>query len=108
MVIDAFTRYVPTIEVRECFTGADVVTALERDCTDVGYPKSIRVDQGPEFVSKDFDLWAYACGVEFDFSRPGKSTDNAFIESLSGKFRSECLLAHWFLNLADAQRKCER
>lgn len=107
-VIDAFTRYVPAIEVRERFTGADVVAALERVCALVGYPKSIRVDQGPEFVSKDLDLWAYARGVELDFSRPGKPTDNAFIESLNGKFRAECLSAHGFLNLADAQRKCER
>lgn len=59
-------------------------------------------------VSKDLDLWAYARGVELDFSRPGKPTDNAFIESLNGKFRAECLSAHWFLNLADVQRKCER
>ena len=49
-----------------------------------------RQDQGPEFVSKDLDLWAYAKGVELDFSRPGKPTDNAFIESLNGKFRAEC------------------
>jgi putative transposase len=107
-VIDAFTRYVPATDVRERFTGADVVASLERVCAEVGYPKSIRVDQGPEFVSKDLDLWAYARGVELDFSRPGKPTDNAFIESLNGKFRAECLSAHWFLNLADAQRKCER
>lgn len=107
-VIDAFTRYVPAIEVRERFTGADVVAALEIVCRNVGYPKSIRVDQGPEFVSKDLDMWAYARGVELDFSRPGKPTDNAFIESLNGKFRAECLSAHWFLSLADARRKCER
>jgi putative transposase len=107
-VIDAFTRYVPAIEVRERFTGADVVAALEEVCRTTGYPKSIRVDQGPEFVSKDLDMWAYARGVELDFSRPGKPTDNAFIESLNGKFRAECLSAHWFLSLADARRKCER
>jgi putative transposase len=107
-VIDAFTRYVPAIEVRERFTGADVVATLEQVCGEVGYPCSIRVDQGPEFVSKDLDLWAYARGVELDFSRPGKPTDNAFIESLNGKFRTECLNAHWFLSLADARRKCER
>jgi putative transposase len=47
-------------------------------------------------------------GVELDFSRPGKPTDNAFTESFNGKFRAECLLAHWFLNLADTRRKCER
>lgn len=107
-VIDAFTRYVPAIDVRDRYTGADVVATLEAVCRETGYPRSIRVDQGPEFVSKDLDLWAYARGVELDFSRPGKPTDNAFIESLNGKFRAECLSAHWFLSLADARRKCER
>jgi putative transposase len=42
-----------------------------------------------------------------DFSRPGKPTDNAFIEALNGCFRAECLNAHWFLTLADAQEKLE-
>ena len=37
-----------------------------------------------------------------DFSRPGKPTDNAFIESFNGKFRAECLNAHWFMSLDDA------
>jgi len=106
-VIDTFTRYVPALDVRERYTGADVVATLEEVCKVSGYPKSIRVDQGPEFISKDLDMWAYARGVELDFSRPGKPTDNAFIESLNGKFRTECLNAHWFLSLADARRKCE-
>lgn len=106
-IIDAYTRFVPAIDVRGSYTGADVVETLERVCSRLGYPKSIRVDQGPEFVSKDLDLWAYAKNVELDFSRPGKPTDNAFIESLNGKFRAECLNAHWFMNLADARRKCE-
>ena len=87
-IIDAFTRYVPAIDVRRSYTGADVVDTLERVCAELGYPKSIRIDKGPEFISKDLDLWAYTKGVELDFSRPGKPTDNAFIESLNGKFRA--------------------
>jgi putative transposase len=58
-------------------------------------------------VSKDLDLWAYQRGVILDFSQPEKPTDNAFIESLNGKFRAECLNAHWFMNVSDAQRKCD-
>ena len=80
---------------------------LERVGSEVGFPATIRVDQGSEFISRDLDLWAYHRGVVLDFSRPGKPTDNAFIESLNGKFRAECLNAHWFLSLDDARRKME-
>jgi putative transposase len=52
---------------------------LDRVCRQTGYPKTIRVDQGSEFVSRDMDLWAYQRGVTLDFPRPGKPTDNAFI-----------------------------
>jgi putative transposase len=57
------------------------VTTLERVTPIYGRPKRIRVDNGPEFISKDLDLWAWLHGVELDFSRPGKPTDNAFVES---------------------------
>ena len=54
----------------------------------------------------------WTCGrinavVTLDFSRPGKPTDNAFIEAFNGRFRIECLNAHWFPSLADAQEKLE-
>ncbi len=53
---------------------------LEQVCATVGYPKSIRVDQGSEFVSRDLNLWAYAKSVTLDFSRPGKPTDTDVVE----------------------------
>jgi transposase InsO family protein len=42
---------------------------------------------GPEFISKELNLWAFMHEVTLDFSWPGKPTDNAFIESFNGKFR---------------------
>ena len=89
------------------YRAEDVVAALERVCATTGYPKTIRVEQGTEFVSRDLDLWPYAKGVTLDFSRPGKPTDNAFIEAFNGRFRAECPNAHWFLTLADAREKLE-
>ena len=106
-IIDTFSRFSPAIEPRFNFRGPDVVEILEEVGRQVGFPKAIRVDQGTEFVSRDLDLWAYHRGVTLDFSRPGKPTDNAFIESFNGKFRAECLNAHWFMSLDDARRKCE-
>ena len=92
---------------RFTFRGADVVEVLERVGREVGLPATIRVDLGTEFVSRDLDLWAYQRGVTLDFSRPGKPTDNAFIEAFNSRFRAECLNAHWFLSLADAREKRE-
>jgi putative transposase len=62
---------------------------------------------GSEFCSQAMDLWAYQNGVRMAFSRPGKPTDNAFVESFNGTFRAECLNAHWFASLTGAQRIVE-
>jgi putative transposase len=106
-IVDNFTRLSPAIDVRPSYRGIDVVDTLERIAPIHGRPKRIRVDNGPEFISKELDLWAYLNGVVLDFSRPGKPTDNAFVESFNGKFRAECLNAYWFLSLDDARLKCE-
>lgn len=91
--------------MRHSYRGSDVVATLEQAARELNYPKTIRLDNGPEFVSKELDLWAFVHNVTLDFSRPGKPTDNAFIESLNGKFRTECLNTHWFMSLNEARRK---
>ena len=104
--LDALSRLSPAIDVRPHYRGTDVVETLERVTGTHGTPKTIRLDNGPEFISKSLDLRAWLNGVTLDFSRPGKSTDNAFVESFNGSFRAECLNASWFLSLADARAKC--
>jgi putative transposase len=64
-------------------------------------------DNGSEFTSQILDLWAYQNGVKIDFSRPGKPTDNAYVESFNGTFRAECLDTHWFGTLAEAKESIE-
>ena len=66
-----------------------------------------KVDNGPEFISKELDKRACENGVTLDDSRPGKPIDNAFIESFNGSFRDECLNTNWFLSLEDAREKIE-
>lgn len=107
-VVDTFSRFSPVIDARFSYRGEDVVVTLDRACRKVGYPRTIRVDNGSEFVSRDMDLWAYQRGVTLDFSWPGKPTDNAFIEAFNSKLRSECVNTHWFLSLEDACDKLDR
>jgi putative transposase len=106
-IMDNFTRESLAAEVESKFTGHAVTAILARIARDRGCPKSIRVDNGPEFTSRALDQWAYLNKVELDFSRPGKPTDNALIESFNGKLRAECLNQHWFMSLSDAKEKIE-
>jgi len=102
-VVDPFSLYVPVLDLRFSYRAEDVVRALEQVCPKMGYPKTIRVDQGCEFVSRDLDLWAYAKGVALDLSADRKAhRQRLHHRSLHGRFRAECLNAHWFLTLADA------
>ncbi len=89
-VVETYSRYAPVLDPRFSYRGEDVVATLERICGKIGYPKTIRVDQGSEFISRDMDMWAYQRGVILDFSRP----DNAFIEAFNGRLRAECLNTH--------------
>ena len=99
-IVDTFSRFSPAVDPRFSYRGEDVVLTLETTyAKPLVIPKTIRVDQGSEFVSRYPYIWAYQKGVVLDFSRPGKPTDNSFIESFNGKFRSECLNTHWFLSL---------
>ena len=106
-VVDAYTRECLAIEVSQSLKGEDVVQTLERITGQRGWPGTIKADNGSEFISKAMDRWAYENSVELDFSRPGKPTDNAKIESFNGRLREECLNAHWFLSLDDAKCKIE-
>ena len=82
-VVDNFTRECLAIEVGQSLTGEDVVRVLTKIREERGaHPIRTQADNGPEFISLALDKWAYESGVTLDFSRPGKPTDNPFIESM--------------------------
>jgi putative transposase len=107
-LVDNHTRESLAIHVAPRIRGLEVVDVLERVSREHGKPLRIQVDNGPEFISKDVDHWAYWNHVKLDFSRPGKPTDNAYIESFNARLRLECLNEHWFMSLDDAREKIER
>ncbi len=106
-IVDNFNRESLAIEPGYGFRGEQVAEVLSRIIRERGKPKSIWVDNGTEFTSKAMDQWAYWNKVQLDFSRPGKPTDNAVIESFNGRLRQECLNQNWFLSLQDAREKLE-
>jgi len=106
-IVDNHSRESLALKVGRSFKGEDVVAVLNKLIQTRGTPRSIRVDNGSEFTSKVVDQWAYWNKVTLDFSRPGKPTDNAYIEAFNGRFRQECLNENWFLSMVDAQEKVE-
>ena len=107
-VVDNYSRQCLAIHADQAIKGSDVTEIVSRISARAGCtPGRIQVDNGSEFISKALDKWAYDHGVTLDFSRPGKPTDNPYIESFNGSFRDECLNLHWFLSLEDAREKIE-
>ncbi len=106
-LVDNFSRVGPAIECDFSLTGKRVVAVLTRLKMEYGSPQTIKVDNGSEFISKALDAWAHHNDVRLMFSRPGKPTDNAFIESFNGRLRQEYLNQNWFTSLEDARQIVE-
>jgi transposase InsO family protein len=77
-IVDVFTRESLAIEAGQSLKGGDVMRVLSRICAQRAVPKTSYCDNGSEFTSQAMDLWAYHTGVQIDFSRPGKPTDNTY------------------------------
>lgn len=106
-IVDIYTRESLAIEVGAHLKGADVVRVLNQVKNGRGTPRFLFCDNGSEFTGQAMDFWAHQNRVRIDFSRPGKPTDNAFIESFNGTLRRECLNAYWFGSLQEAKQLIE-
>ena len=102
--IDPAGNMSPLIHVSTSINGREVADRVEQACEIHGYPEFIQCDNGPEFRSKELDKWCYEHGVKLIFTRPGKPTDNAHIESFNGTFRNECLNSNYFSSIKQARK----
>ncbi len=80
------------------FRALPIVGVFTREALDIVVAQRLRSE-------RVFDLWAYHCGVTMDINRPGKPTDNCFIETFNRSFRDECLNVHWFESIDEAKAK---
>ena len=106
-LVDNVTRVSPALVADGSLTGERVVEALDRLLASGQRPQLLSIDNGPEFISKAVDAWAHRNAVRLEFSRPGKPTDNAYIEAFNSRLRDECLNQHWFVSLEEAQTTIE-
>lgn len=101
-VIDDATREVPVLHVDTSLSAKKVTMMLDAAGKSRGLPRSLRVDNGPEFRSHFFQRWAAKRRILIEYIEPGKPTQNAFIESFNGRLRDECLNVHRFQSLTHA------
>ena len=106
-IVDDFTRECPLLYVDTSIGGVRLVRLFEELSAEVPLPSAIVCDNGTEFTSGAFMSWAEQRGIDIRFIRPGKPTQNAYVESFNGKFREECLNTHWFDSLAHAREVIE-
>ena len=104
-IVDDYTRECLAIEVDTSLGGMRVVRVLEELKQGRGLPRQIRSDNGPEFLSRAVDQWAYEQGLQWHTIQPGRPMENAYVESFNGRFRDECLNENWFSDLSDAREK---
>ena len=103
-VLDQYTRKCVAIVAKAHLSGQDVASALDGAIAVRGRPASITVDNGSEFAGRVMDAWAHRHGVQLAFIRPGRPTENGFIESFNGRLRDKCLNVELFALMAEVTR----
>lgn len=107
-VVDDFNRESLAIEIDLNIPAQRVVRVLDRIVANPGYPLKLRMDNGPELISLTLAQWAEEHGVALEFIKPGKPTQNAFIERFNRTWRTEILDFYLFRTLNEAREITER
>lgn len=102
-VVDDYSREMLGQLVSTSISGQQVARFLDQLIEGRSKPSKVICDNGTEFTSKAMFFWSKETSVALGFIQPGKPTQNAFVESLNGKFRNECLNLHWFRTLSEAK-----
>jgi putative transposase len=103
-IIDDCNREALAIEIDTSLSSKRVIRVLNKVIEQRGKPKVIRVDNGPEFTSKDLELWARDQQIEIQFIQPGRPMQNGFIERFNGSYRREILDAYVFFELHEVRK----
>lgn len=106
--VDEYTREAIAVEVGSCLGSERIIRVFERIKGARGLPAQLVCDNGSEFTSRAFLAWSQQNNLDVRYIRPGKPTENAFVESYNGKLRDECLNQHWFYNLEEARQRIEQ
>ena len=103
-VIDDCNREALVIDAGLSYPARAVVETLENIKEEIGTPKYIRCDNGPEFISKTFSNWCERNFIELKYTQPGKPMQNGYIERFNRFFREDILDAYYFNDIYQLQK----
>ena len=107
-VVNDFTRENLALIADASLSGTRVVVELQILREQRSYPKTIVSDNGTELTSTAVLRLVQETEIDWHYIQSGKPTQNAFVESLNGKFRNESLNQHWFRSLKGAYCEIEQ
>lgn len=106
-IMDDGSREALAIEVDTSLSSKRVIRVLERIIEQRGKPGFIRTDNGPEFTSKDMELWAKQQGITMQYIQPGRPMQNGYIERFNRLYREAVLDAYLFFDLYQVKQLTE-
>jgi putative transposase len=106
-VMDDYNREALAVEIDTSLPSLRVIRTLEQIIDQRGKPQKIRMDNGPEFISKEFELWCNMHGIGLQYIQPGRPMQNGLIERFNGTYRRDILDAYVFDELSQVQQLTE-
>jgi len=106
-LIDDCSREVLAIEIDTSLSSKRIIRTLDRVIEQRGKPSILRADNGPEFTSKDLELWAKDRSITIQYIQPGKPMQNGYIERFNRVYREAVLDAYLFFDLYQVKQLTE-
>lgn len=106
-LLDDCSREALAIEVDTSLSSKRIIRTLDRVIERRGKPKTLRADNGPEFTSKELELWAKDRGIALQYIQPGKPAQNGYIERFNRLYREAVLDAYLFFDLYQVKQLTE-
>ncbi|MBB4207111.1 putative transposase [Rhodobaca bogoriensis DSM 18756] len=104
-VLDDFNREGLGIEVDFSLPAERVTRSLDRIIEWRGKPGTIRVDNGPEYISETLRKWSKKHGVTIQHIQPGQPQQNAYVDRYNRTVRHEWLDQYIIKSIEEAQNQ---
>jgi transposase InsO family protein len=106
-IIDDYNRESLAIEIDTSLPALRVIRTLQKLIEKRAIPQTIRVDNGPEFISDRLQQWCDDKQIRLQFIQPGKPMQNGFVERNNGSLRKELLDAYLFYSLPEVRQMAQ-